>query len=1057
MSLFATLGTVAPDAHRPLTFDNAAPTWHVVAVPTVLARTAPAALLGLWGLLALVAHPGGLWMASFRILGPIQVSLDEQRLPVSGRRQLRLLAFLVLHANQGVSSDRLTDTVWGPSRSRSDNRLQMAIARLRKALEPLNGADTPVLRTVPNGYMLSIAAGELDADTFGSRVHEARAALDTSQPARAVQLLSQALELWRGPPLAEVCFEDFAQAEIQRLEELRLVAHETRVDANLQLGRHAQLIAELYGLLAEQPTRERLAELLMLALYRSGRQGESLTVYQRTRTHLAEQLGLEPGPALKALQTMVLSQDPSLVLARPGNADEPAGESLGEIGAAGFSLHPKGLPRGERLIGRDRELEELIGLLADPDVVLLTLTGTGGAGKTTLALETARQASANYVDGVAVAWLASITDAGQVMGEVARAVGVELSARESATETLVRVLRAQERLLVLDNFEHILVAAPAVAQLAAGCPRLKILITSRAPLRVSLERVYHVSGLTVPDASDIGSANGLRRCAASALFIDRATRAGETFELTATNSEAVADLCRYLGGLPLALELAAARAAVLSPATILERLRSSAEPLGPARRDAPERHRTIGAMIDWTYKLLTPSEQAVFAHLSVFVGGFTVEAAEAVCADSDNEIVDELTVLLDHGLVHRAPASHRPRLAMLEPIRDYARERLSQDAGRDQAMLRHSGHYARFAEAAEAGLQASDQLEWLARLDDEQANLRAVLRRATGQPNLDLALRIAGALPTYWFLRELQPELQAWLVSALEFPSGDPAVRARALLALGEGACEERVWPRATKALRECLRVSSEQKDWRTMALCEAQLAWSLRNEGEVPESERHMERARTLGGQHLGSWDFGVVLSLAAICVNGYQEERELSEQALAVFESLGDRIWPAIIKCNLGYSAAVAGDFGFARLILSEAADEADAVWGVGMTGGEIPCSLGLLDVLEDRDSDAGVHLSAALSVQRRVGDRAGARESLTGLAAVAVKAGQLHRASGFAMAARTVRDERRSNAEELLHDRYLYQLPNEPTGAPQEPLTTCELERILTEASQHQPAPD
>jgi predicted ATPase/DNA-binding SARP family transcriptional activator len=845
-------------------------------------------------------------LTDFRILGSIEACNGEERLAVGGRRQLALLAFLLLHANRAVSSDVVIDAVWGPSRSGADNRLQMAIARLRRSLDPAGGNGEPRLRTVSGGYLLSIAAGELDADVFVSHVRVGQGALDAGEPARAVELLAEALALWRGPPLAEVCFEDFAQAEIRRLEELRLVALQARIGADLQLGRHTQLIAELGGLLAEQPTRERLAELLMLALYRSGRQAEALTVYQRTRTHLAEELGLEPGPALKALQTAVLSQDPALVLARPGNADKPAGESLGEVGTAGFSLQPAGLPRGESLIGRDRELEDLNGLLADPDVALLTLTGTGGAGKTTLALETARRASVNYVDGVAVAWLALITDAGQAVGEVARATGVELSAGEPATETLIRALRAQQRLLILDNFEHILAAAPAVAQLASGCPNLKILITSRAPLRISLERVYHVSGLAVPDSSDAGSADALRRCAASALFIDRATRAGRTFELTSANSEAVADLCRYLGGLPLALELAAARATVLSPAIILERLRTSAEPLGPARRDAPERHRTMGATIDWTYQLLTPSEQAVFARLSAFVGGFTVEAAEAVCADLDHDIVDDLAVLVDHGLVHRAPASHSPRLAMLEPIRDYARERLSQDAGRDQAVSRHSAHYARFAEAAEAGLPASEQLAWLARLDDEQANLRAVLRRATAQPNLDLALRIAGAVPVYWYARDLQAELREWLAPALERRPGDPAVRARAMLALGAVACQESAWPQATPVLRECLRMCGEQEDWQLMASCEAYLAWSLRNEGEGPESERHIERARILAAEHMGPWDFAVVLLLAAICANSYQQERELSEQALTLLESLGDRILPADIKCNLGYSAA-------------------------------------------------------------------------------------------------------------------------------------------------------
>ena len=523
------------------------------------------------------------------------------------------------------------------------------------------------------------------------------------------------------------------------------------------------------------------------------------------------------------------------------------------------------------------------------------------------------------------------------------------------------------------------------------------------------------------------------------------------FELTSANRDAVADLCRYLGGLPLALELAAARATVLSPATILERLRTSTEPLGPARRDAPERHRTMRATIDWTYQLLTPSEQAVFARLDVFVGGFTVDAAEAVCADLDHDIVDEMAVLIDHGLVHRAPASHSPRLAMLEPIRDYASERLSPDAARDQAMLRHSAHYAQFAETAETGLKTSDQLQWLDRLDDEQANLRAVLPRATAQPNLDSALRIASALTVYWSLRDLPTELQEWLASALERPPGDPAVRARALLALGVAACQNYAWPQATPVLKECLRMCLEQRDGRLTAFCEAQLAWSLRNQGDVHESERHMERARMLGGQHLGSWDFAVVLLLAAGCANSYQQERELSQQALTMLESLGDRIWPAIIKCNLGYSAAVAGDFGLARSMLSEADDEADAVWGIGLTGGEIPSNLGLLDVLEDRDSEASAHLSAALRVQRRIGDRPGARESLTGLAAVAVKSGQLDRANRFARAARAICEGPRSDAQEILHERYLYQLPNELTDGPQDKLTTSDLETILADAWQ------
>jgi predicted ATPase len=278
------------------------------------------------------------------------------------------------------------------------------------------------------------------------------------------------------------------------------------------------------------------------------------------------------------------------------------------------------------------------------------------------------------------------------------------------------------------------------------------------------------------------------------LFIERARATDPTFELTAANTASVAELCNYLGGLPLALELAAARAAVLSPAAILERLRTSSEPLGPGRRDAPERHRTLHATIDWTYQLLTPAEQTLFAQLGLFVGGFTAHSAEAVCAGVSHSVVDGLASLLDHSLIHPVTTPRDRRLAMLEPIRDYALSRLLQDAGHEHAIVRHAAHYVAVAEAAQAGLKSSDQLQWLDALDDEQANLRAVLQHANSQPQLDLALQIAGALRDYWVTRDLVPEIRAWFFQALAKPPGADATRVLALLVLGVAACEDAAW-----------------------------------------------------------------------------------------------------------------------------------------------------------------------------------------------------------------------------------------------------------------------
>jgi class 3 adenylate cyclase len=251
-------------------------------------------------------------LISFWILGPIEARAGQERLAVDGRRQLSLLAFLLLNANRAVSSDRVRDAIWGPARSGADNRLQMAIARLRRALEPRDHDGESMLRTVGGGYMLSVGPGDLDAEAFTTGAREGRRALEAGEASRAAELLTQALGLWRGPPLAEVAFEDFAQPEIRRLQELRLVAIEARVDAELQLGRQAELIGELEALVTEQPARERLAAQLMLALYHCGRQADALQAYQRTRTHLAEELGLEPGPALKTLQTQILEQASSL-------------------------------------------------------------------------------------------------------------------------------------------------------------------------------------------------------------------------------------------------------------------------------------------------------------------------------------------------------------------------------------------------------------------------------------------------------------------------------------------------------------------------------------------------------------------------------------------------------------------------------------------------------------------------------------------------------------------------------------------------------------------------
>ena len=962
----------------------------------------------------------------FRILGPIEVRRRGVALNIGGPRQRALLAVLLFDANRVVSRDRLIDELLsGAPGGRGDRTLRVQVSRLRAAIDPDRGDDSRVIARAP-GYLLRVEPGELDLHRFESLVSAGRGAIRDHQLERAARLLRTAESLWRGRPLADLEFESFARLEVERLRELELSAVEARIDAELALGRHPALVAELERRVAEDPFREHLRRQLMLALYRSGRQAEALEAYQIARAHLIGELGLEPGRDLQALQAAILNQDPSLslgagiadhLLRSPDVATVSAAQDLGAIPG-----------RTAPLIGRERELDQLQILLCDPSVGLLTLTGTGGAGKSTLALESARRTSSAFADGVSVAWLASIEHVRQVVPELARVLGLELSAEEPGTATLIRALRDQQRLLVLDNFEHVIGAAPLVAQIVAACPQVTVLVTSRGPLRVSLERTYEVRGLAAPGSGHAPSADELRGHAATALFIARATAANPRFELTAADSESVSELCRYLGGLPLAVELAAARTAVLSPAEILTRLRTSSERLGPARRDAPPRHRTLQATVKWSLDLLNPAAQRLFARLGIFVGGCTIEAVEAVCHDHEPQLVDELTALHDHGLIHRASGRDGSRFGMLEPIRAIALERLRGD-GEDELVVRYAEYYATLAESSEIALKHPGQSQCAQRLDEELPNLRSVLIRATSQPGLDIALRLAAALIDFWYIRDLLGEVRVWLAWALQQPPGDPVVRARACYTLGAAACVDGELDQASTALEDCLELCRDRRDISLLALCEAQLAWLRDSQGDTTQADASADSALRLASTISDTWTQATVMMLAGGSTRSYETARQRYQQALALFTARGDEIWPPQIKRNLGYFAVLAGDSSYARQILHQALSEmSSAHRGMSLTA-SIEGDLGILDLFEQRHSDAREHITKALTIWRRIGQRPGAREMLTALAALAAVEERGDEAWKLFEAAQAAYDGPLSQEEEILIDRYLPKRLNHP----------------------------
>jgi predicted ATPase/DNA-binding SARP family transcriptional activator len=664
-----------------------------------------------------------------RVLGPIEAMDEVGLVRLAAPMQRRLLAALVVGAGETCSRDALIDALWGESPPASAPKLlQVYVSQLRKVLP------APArIRTHGGGYALELGDRSIDAERFERLLDEGREALGEGNPALAMSLLTKALDLWRGPAYADVAYEDFARAEAERLEELRRVAIEERNEAGLALGRHEELLAELTSSARAHPLRERLQGQAMVALYRCGRQSDALDVYADVRTRLLDELGLEPAPELRELQRRILRQDPSLVV--PPRGDEPL---------ALLPIAPNAL------LGRDRELNELRELLLRDDVRLLVLSGAGGAGKTRLALELARQSASSFANGVAFVSLAPLRDPKLVAGEISRALGVREAAGTEPLGTLVAALRPRELLLVLDNAEHLRAATPLFVDLIAGAPRLTLLVTSRVVLHLSGEHIYPVQ----PLGED----------AATALFSERARDANPHFTPDEADEEAIRLICERLDGLPLAIELAASRIRALTPAELLARLDPRLPLLTGGPRDLPARQQTLRATLDWTVDLLDEDELHDLLHLAVFRGGCALEAAEAVGGTT----VERLSSLIDHSLLRQESTATGSRYSMLETIREYALERLETLAVGEAVRRSHADFYVALAKQLEPDLDRALTAA-LDRIETELDNFRAAFAWAQAADG-ELALRLAASLNTFWFLSNQLAEGRLWLAGALERP-----------------------------------------------------------------------------------------------------------------------------------------------------------------------------------------------------------------------------------------------------------------------------------------------
>lgn len=740
------------------------------------------------------------------MLGPFEVRIDGGgSVDVPGARLRGLLVALALRPGRTVSKAALVDWVWGDEPpAEATNALQRLVSRLRKVLP--EGA----IEGGTDGYRLAVAPDDVDAVRFERLVQASQTHADGHPRTESrLRMLREALELWRGPALQDVGPQHSAafDAAVVRLENLRLVATEERVDTEVALGRGADMVTELTDLVAVHPLRERLVAALMRALVAAGRGNEALLVYQHAREALADALGADPSPELAALHVALLR---------------------GELGAKPESRKTNLRAELTSFVGREADVEALRGLVSGHR--LTTVIGPGGAGKTRLATETARTMLGDLPDGVWLVELAAIgadgdaahtprAEAAPPTAHVAQATLSALGLRDALlggsattelTDRLIAAVRDREALLILDNCEHVVESAAVFAHRLLGeCRRLRVLATSREPLGITGEALWRAEPLRLPTARagaggmgahgmGAGTAADIADSPAVRLLLDRARAvagdlafgmgspagsagsgrsgasdaSGDPLALSPTALATLAQICRALDGMPLAIELAAARLRTMSLEQLAGRLDDRFALLTAGSRTALPRHKTLRAVVDWSWELLTDAERSVLRRLSVFSGGATLEAAEFVCAGDGVEewqVLELLTALTEKSLV-RADHDAAPRYRMLGTIKEYAAGQLVRAGEAEAARHAHRDFFIALAEGAEPELRRAAQVTWLRALEAEYDNIGAAMRGALAAGEAQAAMRLAGGAGWYWWLAGHKTEATELISAATRLP-----------------------------------------------------------------------------------------------------------------------------------------------------------------------------------------------------------------------------------------------------------------------------------------------
>ena len=961
------------------------------------------------------------------LLGPLRAEVDGRPIDLGRPQNELVLARLALAAPRALSMDSLVDSLWDQEAPPSARKnLQKCVSELRRHL----GSDA--ILTERTGYVLAVPAENIDVHEFDRVVQEARAARTNKRLDDAWMLYERAGAMWGAGAMEGLTDAGFVVEEARRLDEARLSMSEEMIDVGLELGKHLELIPTLDELVGQHPLREHLWSSLMIALYRAGRQADALAAYRRLRDVLGEELGIEPSPELRKLEEKILLHSTGLNVPA-----KPEGVRNAPLGYTTF-------------VGRDQELATLSAPM--DGARLVTLTGAGGSGKTRLALQVASRLAGSYPDGAWFADLASIAEESEAVPTVSAALGLSDEPGASGLDTLLGFLEGAELLLILDNCEHVTAGIAALAgAILTSTSSVSLIATSREPLGLTGERLFPLGPMPVPDERETDAAL-LAQIDSVRLFVDRASAADPGFELTEQVAPTVADICRRLDGIPLAIELAARQLHVLGPEELRSGLMEHLALGAPGEPDS--RHRTMEAAVGWSFEQMDEEHRVLFLALSVFPGSFTLEAAQHVTGiEEPVEMMRVLAGLVGCSMVVRSGDERGARYRLLEPIRGFATSEAARTGILEGLRRAHCEWILALYQACNP-IRGPHEREHLARLSQEHHHLLAALDWAT-EKEPECALRILVAAIPY---TQMVVYRFRWTETAsLAIAAGsdlDPRLRAEALARGSEALAENFEHDKVEEWASAALELAEELGDRSLVGYALLGQGWSHRGKGELDGAagcltmaKENFERAGDLigVGQALHSLsfvlmaqgDYKATLEMSLQCLDiwlkvgsdwgagrvwwhiaaahtregAYDEAREAVSRALQYFEGFEDIGSITHVRSAQGDIARLSGHTEWARAVYLSCLQGFQEIGDRRCTASTFR-NLGLVAMQLDRDGEAVDLLQVALRRRHDLGDLAGVTECLEGLGQLATRGGRDGLAvTLFATAGRLHRETRAS----------------------------------------------